>query len=129
MATTDEINKPIQKEITSLQEFVHLPTPSLASMPKTNYSPTVSLPDNSLLLELSAIREAVHAQGLSTNTPQTLTEKRNARWRGAADYDNLAVPLYLYLENVNWEKVVEQHANYWYQAFVRSLYFLRQEGY
>jgi uncharacterized protein (TIGR02391 family) len=62
-----------------------------------------------------------------TGQPMTLTEQRNSRWRRVAEYERWVMPLYLYLENIDWQKVASWYADLWHRQFVRSFHYYKED--
>lgn len=55
------------------------------------------------------------------------TEQRNAYWRDAANYKTDVLPLFLRLENVDWEKALTWHKAHWQREFLSQLRFYFEE--
>jgi uncharacterized protein (TIGR02391 family) len=131
VATLDELNAEMSKAVAAaIPSGLNLSAGgSLASMPQINYNPSLT-PIPSLLQRLQDFREAAETQFLSLPTQNTIVEgRRNQHWREVAEYEKWVFPLYLYLENVDWHKVVAWHKARWHTGFINSLWLqMRDRG-
>ncbi|TVT39654.1 hypothetical protein FNT36_18610 [Hymenobacter setariae] len=55
---------------------------------------------------------------LVANPSYQLDEQRNEYWRSVAAYENTVLPVFLYLEHINWEAVITWHIERWKREFV-----------
>jgi uncharacterized protein (TIGR02391 family) len=92
------------------------------------YPRVITVPSSLLLSEVQALQGAMQMQTLPPNgQPMTLREQRNSRWRKVAEYDKWVMPLYLYLESIDWQKVADWYADLWHRQFVRSFHYYKEE--
>jgi uncharacterized protein (TIGR02391 family) len=93
-----------------------------------DYPITLNVPHFLRLPNLKTLQASAQAQLLPVpGQPVTLTEQRNSHWRTVAEYDKWVQPLYLYLENIDWQRVANWYADFWHREFVRSFYHYKQE--
>jgi hypothetical protein len=128
VATPDELNASISKALAAA-----IPTgldlsagSSLASIPQTIYSQTIP-PMPSFLQRLQDFRDAATQPQTPQNQPATVEGRRNEHWREVAKYEAWVFPLFLYLENVDWQKVVTWYETKWQRDFATSLWFHKRK--
>lgn len=132
MATSEELNQLVCQHISSLPNGVKLTAGIIPVSISTSYrSPaTESIPlvASPFIQELQRISTSIRAQALP-DKPTTLLQQRVAHWRKEAEYEQWVLPLYLYLENVNWDKVLEQQRARWQREYVLGARYGKERGY
>lgn len=132
MATQNELNAAISKVVAAAipNGLDFSASISLAAMPQAVYSQAAP-PIPSLLQRLQDFRDAASAKPQPPlNQPATVEGRRNHHWREVAEYEKWIFPLYLYLENVDWQKVIAWYKARWHKSFIDSLWFhKRNQGF